>query len=117
MPEQENLVKAGQDFLRVMGNHQERRWVGHGRHLGYPVQELFPGEEVEPVAWFIKDQEFRVCHQGPGNHYRLAFPLGEDPVGAADQLGPTGLNQELLGPVHVALGVLLVDPNASKLAG
>ncbi len=61
--------------MQVMRNHQD------------PASPLFPepanqsvklslSEVVNPLCRFIKDQQFRIAEQGPGQHHALELSSG-----------------------------------------
>ena len=72
-----DLVRAGREFLNVMGNQQDRWRVGTGENHFHRCQDLFPARQVQPSGGFIEYEQFGHMCQRPGDHGPTLLPGGK----------------------------------------
>ena len=62
--EEETVGDGGEDFLDMVGDHDERGALRPGGEGLHPLQVVLAGDGIETGAGFVEDEHFEFRHQG-----------------------------------------------------
>lgn len=92
--EEEAVGDGGEDFLDVVGDHDERRALRPGGESLHPLEVMLTGDGIETGAGFVEDEHFKFCHESTADEHFLLLTLGErSPEGFAKVVAADLLEQ------------------------
>ena len=93
--EEEAVGDGGEDFLDVMGDHDEGRGLRPGGEGLHPLQILLAGDGIEAGAGFVEDEHFEFGHQGAADEHFLLLSLRKRPPQGLAQVIAADLPEQL----------------------
>ena len=72
----------------------------------YCGENIFAGVNIQPCAWFVQNQNFRLTDQRPGNEDALSLAFAEEGEGLVNFCGQSELTQEFQRPLDFAVADL-----------